>query len=123
MVGVVQERNSHALLADRAVAVDLDFAFGIHNSDSAEGWSDFLDGSIVIEIHILGPDGAVLVEIWRQILIMIKQVPLPFVFDHGLMHRPATARRFIENDALRLVRSHWTFADGILEALGIRIRV
>src|SRR6185436_10390306 len=46
---VVQEGNRDAFRARRAVAVDLDLAAGVHDTDTAQRRYDFLDRAVGVE--------------------------------------------------------------------------
>ena len=46
----VQERNRDSFAADGAVAGNWNLAFRINNPDTAQGWNDFFDGSILVEV-------------------------------------------------------------------------
>ena len=56
---------------------------------ATHGWSDLLDCSVRIEVKLLDLCRTVLVEVWRELIMVIEEIPLALVVHDAVVVCPA----------------------------------
>ena len=86
---------------------------------ATHGWSDLLDCSVRIEVKLLDLCRTVLVEVWRELIVVIEEIPLALVVHDAVVVCPAAVLVLCHDDALVLVWTHRVLAHCISENLSV----
>nr|GFD47992.1 hypothetical protein [Tanacetum cinerariifolium] len=97
LVGGIQEGDSGAAGTQAAVAVELDVLPGASQTHAAQGGHHFVDGAIRLKKQAVDAHRPVFVEGGRQVVVMVKQVPLLIKLDERVVVCPAARRRLVHN--------------------------
>ena len=104
--------------AGTAVAVYLNALGGLVDAYTAQGGMNFLNGAVGIERHLVDAHRAALVVARRQVVVVVEQVPLAFVFDQAVVVGPAAVGMLGHDDALEVPRTQRTLRHGVGQCLG-----
>ena len=91
----------------------MDLAPCIGQSHSAQGGAYELDGAVGIEEEGIDACGTAFVEFRRIVVVVIEQIPLPFVLHDGMVVGPASCGRLFHDFAFERVWPHRVVAHGV----------
>ena len=101
-----------------AVTVDFQPFCSLVDAHAAQGGGHLLNRSVGIEMKKVDADRAVFVEVGREVIVMIEQIPLSAILHHAVVIGPAFVFPLLHDDALEVPRAQWRFRHGVGQCLG-----